>query len=126
MEEVKTNRAIYPIGVVAEMLEVHPRTLRLYEEAGFICPRRRKGRRYYSEGDIEWLRCLRHLIHQDKISIEGLRRLLELQPCWEIRGCDEEKRRRCYERRTGFARGARKCECCGSYLKTNENAHQEE
>ncbi len=125
MEGVEANRAIYPIGVVAELLEVHPRTLRLYEEAGFICPRRRKGRRYYSEGDIEWLRCVRHLIHQEKIGIEGLRRLLEIQPCWAIRGCDEEKRRRCHERKAVFAEGARKCEHCGGYLTIGDSTDED-
>jgi DNA-binding transcriptional MerR regulator len=126
VENVTTNRAIYPIGVVAELLEVHPRTLRLYEQAGFICPRRRRGRRYYSEGDVEWLRCIRALIHEEKISIEGLRRLLELQPCWAIRGCDEEKRRRCHQRKAGSATGARRCERCGSYVRRNEIRYKEE
>ena len=86
---------IYPIGIAAELLGVHPRTLRIYEEEGFLTPRRRRGRRYYTEDDLKWLECIRHLIHEEKISVEGLRRLLHLQECWEIRGCGRRQRARC-------------------------------
>ncbi|MBN2231723.1 MAG: MerR family transcriptional regulator [Deltaproteobacteria bacterium] len=84
---------MYPIGVVAELLDVHPRTLRLYERAGLVAPARRGGRRYYSALDLCWLRCMRRFIHDDGVNIAGLRKLLMLAPCWEIR------RRTCREHR---------------------------
>ncbi|HUV87639.1 MAG TPA: MerR family transcriptional regulator [bacterium] len=93
---------IYPIGIAADLLSVHPRTLRIYEDAGLLKPMRRRGRRYYTEEDLSWLECIRHLIHDDKISVEGLRRLVRLQDCWEIRGCG---RRRCGRRGSGAGRG---------------------
>lgn len=92
---LEDKERIYPIGIAAELLGVHPRTLRIYEEEGFLTPRRRRGRRYYAEEDLKWLECIRHLIHEEKISVEGLRRLLRLQECWEIRGCGRRRRARC-------------------------------
>lgn len=86
---------VYSIGVAAELLGVHPRTLRLYEAHGLVKPRRRGNKRFYSENDITWIRCVRDLIHEKGISIEGIRRLLSVQRCWEIKGCSEEVRTAC-------------------------------
>ena len=86
---------VFSIGVAAELLNVHPRTLRLYEAHGLVKPRRRGNKRFFSENDITWIRCIRDLIHAKGISIEGIRRLLAVQRCWEIKGCSEEVRRTC-------------------------------
>jgi hypothetical protein len=91
--ETAPEMPLYSIGVVAELLDVHPRTLRLYERAGLVAPARRGGRRYYSALDLCWLRCIRRFIHDDGVSIAGLQKLLVLAPCWEIR------RRTCREYR---------------------------
>ncbi|RLB66415.1 MAG: hypothetical protein DRH04_09405 [Deltaproteobacteria bacterium] len=80
-----SNYPTYPIGVVAELLRVHPRTLRLYEKAGLVCPSRRGGKRFYSRNDLRWIRCMRQLIHDEGLNIAGLQKLLQLAPCWEIR-----------------------------------------
>ena len=51
------NRPRYPISVVADMLDVHPQTLRLYEREGLIKPQRTKrNTRMYSEADVEQLK----------------------------------------------------------------------
>jgi MerR family transcriptional regulator/heat shock protein HspR len=63
--------ACFPIGIVAEMLGVTEQTLRLYEAHGLVKPARRNRERYYCPGDVQWLECLRCLIHQDKVSIEA-------------------------------------------------------
>lgn len=93
--EEKMNMPLYPIGVVAELIGTTDQTLRLYEKHGLIKPARRNKNRYYSENDIKWLRCLRDLIHVKKISIEGIKKLLEYAPCWEITDCAQERRERC-------------------------------
>ncbi len=94
-EEEKKAMPLYPIGVVAELLGTTDQTLRLYEKHGLIKPARRNKNRYYSENDIKWLKCLRELIHVKKISIEGIKKLLEYAPCWEITDCPEERRQQC-------------------------------
>lgn len=92
---VDDGAPIYPISVAAKLLSVHPRTLRIYEEEGLILPARMKSKRFYSNNDIEWIGCLRGLIHDKGISIPGIKLLLELTPCWEITQCPDEKRDDC-------------------------------
>lgn len=88
-------KAVYPIGIVAELLNVHPRTLRIYEREGLIKPARRSGKRFFSNNDLRWLKCLRKLIHEDGLNIAGIKKLLTLATCWEIRQCSEEERKSC-------------------------------
>jgi len=95
------GRGVYPIGVAAGLLQVHPRTLRIYEEENLIKPERRNGRRYYSEEDMELIRCIRKLIHEDGINLTGVKRLMEIAPCWKVRNCG---RRQCGRYRKGKKR----------------------
>ncbi len=81
-----------PIGIVADLLGVTEQTLRLYEAQGLVKPARRNRERNYCRGDVQWLECLRHLIHTEKVSIEGVKRLLRFAPCWEIVGFPQDLR----------------------------------
>ena len=94
-EDEKKEMPLYPIGIVAELIGTTDQTLRLYEKHGLLKPARRNKNRFYSENDIKWLRCLRELIHTKKISIEGIKKLLEYAPCWEITVCSEERKNKC-------------------------------
>lgn len=91
----KRAMPLYPIGVVAELLGTTDQTLRLYEKHGLLKPSRRNKNRYYSENDIIWLTCIREIIHKKKISIEGIKRLMNYAPCWEVTECSEERRSLC-------------------------------
>ena len=91
----KQDMPLYPIGIVAELVGTTDQTLRLYEKHGLLKPHRRNKNRFYSENDIKWLACIRDLIHIKKISIEGIKRLLNYAPCWEITNCSEERRSTC-------------------------------
>ncbi len=130
---VDRNEPIYPISVAAKLLGVHPRTLRIYEEEGLIKPNRQGNKRFFSENDIEWIRCLRQLIHDDGISIPGIKKLLELTPCWEIKNCPPEKRDSCsayvdrtlpcWERAsTACSKTQGQCESCEIYLRAMKEA----
>ncbi|MGE5894263.1 MAG: MerR family transcriptional regulator [bacterium] len=94
-DEEKKGLPLFPIGIVAELLGTTDQTLRLYEKHGLIKPARKNKNRYYSENDVKWLKCIRELIHTKKISIEGIKKLLEYAPCWEITQCSEERRSHC-------------------------------
>ena len=59
---IENQKALYPIGIIAELLDIHPRTLRIYEQEGLIRPARRGGKRFYSNNDLQWLKCLRKLL----------------------------------------------------------------
>jgi MerR family transcriptional regulator/heat shock protein HspR len=91
----KSNMPLYPIGIVADLIGTTEQTLRLYEKHALIKPARRNKNRYYSENDIKWLQYLRDLIHNQKISIEGIKKLLNYLPCWEMTDCNEKKRIKC-------------------------------
>ncbi len=130
---VNKSEPIYPISVAAKLLGVHPRTLRIYEEEGLIKPARQGNKRYFSENDIDWIKCLRHLIHDEGISIPGIKKLLELSPCWEIKNCPKEVRENCsaYVDRTvpcwerassACARGIDQCENCEVYISAMKEA----
>ncbi len=122
------SEPIYPISVAAKLLSVHPRTLRIYEEEGLIKPARQGNKRYFSNNDVEWITCLRTLIHEKGISIPGIKMLLELTPCWEITKCPPEKRDRCsayidrsipcWQRASSAcAKELEQCEHCEVYIR---------
>lgn len=93
--DIESGKALYPIGIIAELLNIHPRTLRIYEQEGLVKPSRRGGKRFYSNNDLQWLKCLRRLFTEDGLNIAGVKKLLTVAPCWEIRGCAEEIRKNC-------------------------------
>ncbi|MGB3225276.1 MAG: MerR family transcriptional regulator [Desulforhopalus sp.] len=90
IEPLRKDLPIYPIGVAAKLLDVHPRTLRIYEDEGLIKPAREGNRRLYSNNDITWIGCLRGLIHDEGISIPGIKKLLRYATCYEIADCPRE------------------------------------
>ena len=94
-EMVDEKKAIFTIGIAAQMLEVHPRTLRIYEQEGLITPMRKGKWRYYNMNDIKWIECLREMIHEHGISIAAVKKLLQYTPCWNIIDCPFEKRKLC-------------------------------
>jgi MerR family transcriptional regulator/heat shock protein HspR len=82
------NRPVYPIGVVAEMLNVHPETVRVWERHGVVRPGRRSGRRFYSDNDLKRLRFIQRLTNEG-LNLPAIRHYLRLYPCWELEGCPE-------------------------------------
>ncbi|MBI4246083.1 MAG: MerR family transcriptional regulator [Candidatus Rokubacteria bacterium] len=81
------SRPRYTIGVVAEILKVHPQTLRFYEKKGLLRPSRTEGRtRLYSDGDVEELARLIRLTRDLGVNLAGVeivlrmrRRMIEMQ-----------------------------------------------
>jgi len=98
VQPLRPDLPIYPIGVAAKLLDVHPRTLRIYELEGLVEPAHRGKRRLYSPNDIKWISCLRSMIHEQGISIPGLKKLLRLAPCWEVAECPPEVHEHCEAR----------------------------
>lgn len=92
---VNEKKAIFTISVAAQMLDVHPRTLRIYEEEKLVIPMRRGKWRYYTLNDVKWIECVRDMIHAHGISIPAIKKLLQYTPCWNICDCPFEKRKSC-------------------------------
>ena len=73
-------RPVYVISVAASIVSVHPRTLRIYEEEGFICPARTPTNiRLYSENDVRRVTWIRHLTQNLGVNLAGVRVLFELE-----------------------------------------------
>jgi MerR family transcriptional regulator/heat shock protein HspR len=72
------RRPVYVISVAAEIVGVHPRTLRIYEERGLVAPVRRNRIRLYSDEDIERVRMIRQLIEGHQLNLAGVRLILEV------------------------------------------------
>jgi len=79
---------LFPIGVVAELLQVTDQTLRVYEKSGIIKPSRRNKDRYYSANDIVWLKCIRRFLKEDGLNLKGIGKLMQFVPCYDISPCE--------------------------------------
>jgi MerR family transcriptional regulator, heat shock protein HspR len=72
-------RAVYVISVAAELAEMHPQTLRMYERRGLLEPARTTGgSRRYSEADIARLQRIQNLAAEG-MNLSGIRRVMELE-----------------------------------------------
>ncbi|MEA2538101.1 MAG: MerR family transcriptional regulator, heat shock protein HspR [Chloroflexota bacterium] len=73
-------RPVYVISVAAGLVRVHPRTLRIYEDEGLLCPARTPSNiRLYSEDDIRRVLWIRHLTQDRGVNLAGIRILFELE-----------------------------------------------
>ena len=74
------ERPVYVISVAASIVSVHPRTLRIYEEEGLVCPARTPTNiRLYSENDVRRILWIRHLTQNLGVNLAGVRILFELE-----------------------------------------------
>jgi len=77
--DINADKPVFPISVVADILQVHQRTLRIYNEENILVPARSpKNRRLYSINDIERGKFVQHLSRELGINIIGIKIILEL------------------------------------------------
>jgi DNA-binding transcriptional MerR regulator len=93
----RRDNPLYPISLAAQQVGLSARTLRSYEEEGLLRPARKPegDQRLYSDQDLIWIRCIGELIHGHSLTTAGIRRLLDLIPCWEIKRCPQEVAAQC-------------------------------
>jgi MerR family transcriptional regulator/heat shock protein HspR len=78
--EKDPRRPVYVISVAATLVAAHPRTLRIYEDEGLICPARTPSNiRLYSDEDIRRITWIRHLTRERGVNLAGIRLLFELE-----------------------------------------------
>jgi MerR family transcriptional regulator/heat shock protein HspR len=78
--EVETDRGVFMISVAAELANMHPQTLRVYEARGLIEPKRSpKGTRLYSQEDVERLRRIQEMTAELGLNLAGVERVLNLE-----------------------------------------------
>jgi MerR family transcriptional regulator/heat shock protein HspR len=74
------RRAVFMISVAAELAEMHPQTLRMYEARGLITPKRSpKNTRLYSFEDVERLRRIQRMTAQEGLNLAGVETVLQLE-----------------------------------------------
>ena len=77
---IDRDRGVFMISVAAELAEMHPQTLRMYEARGLIEPQRSpKGTRLYSQRDVDMLRRIQEMTTDLGLNLAGVERVLELE-----------------------------------------------
>jgi MerR family transcriptional regulator, heat shock protein HspR len=78
--KVATDRGVFMVSVAAELADMHPQTLRMYEARGLIEPKRSpKGTRLYSHDDVERLRRIQEMTTELGMNLAGVERVFELE-----------------------------------------------
>src|SRR6188508_3184048 len=77
---IDEERGVFMISVAAELAEMHPQTLRMYEARGLITPKRSpKNTRLYSQADVERLRRIQQMTSEEGLNLAGVETVLELE-----------------------------------------------
>ena len=77
---IDRDRGVFMISVAAELAEMHPQTLRMYEARGLITPKRSpKNTRLYSHEDVERLRRIQQMTADEGLNLAGVETVLELE-----------------------------------------------
>jgi len=83
--ELASDRGVFMISIAAQLANMHPQTLRMYEARGLIEPQRSpKGTRLYSQEDVEKLRRIQEMTAELGLNLAGVERVLRLED--EIEG----------------------------------------
>src|SRR3954471_15864002 len=78
--DVDRARGVYMISAAAELADMHPQTLRIYETRGLITPKRSpKGTRLYSAEDVERLQRIQELTSELGMNLAGVERVFQLE-----------------------------------------------
>jgi MerR family transcriptional regulator/heat shock protein HspR len=78
--QVSADRGVFMISVAAELADMHPQTLRMYEARGLIEPKRSpKGTRLYSREDVDRLRRIQEMTAELGMNLAGVERVFELE-----------------------------------------------
>jgi MerR family transcriptional regulator/heat shock protein HspR len=93
------ERGVFMISVAAELADMHPQTLRMYEARGLIAPKRSpKNTRLYSQRDVERLRRIQRMTSEEGLNLAGVETVLALeQRVEQLRGELERVRQRAAE-----------------------------
>jgi MerR family transcriptional regulator, heat shock protein HspR len=78
--QIDEERGVFMISVAADLAEMHPQTLRMYEARGLITPKRSpKNTRLYSQADVELLRRIQRMTSEEGLNLAGVETVLELE-----------------------------------------------
>jgi len=93
------RRPVYMIGVAAELIGVHPQTLRMYEQKGILCPRKSiKNTRLYSEEDVERGQYIQRLTRETGMNLAGVKKVFDMESRIEKLEAENDRLRRKLDR----------------------------
>lgn len=89
------RRPVYMIGVAADLIGVHPQTLRMYEQKGILCPRKSiKNTRLYSQEDVERGQYIQRLTRETGMNLAGVKKVLDMESRIDKLETENERLRR--------------------------------
>ncbi len=87
---------VISIGTAAKLVGLSVSALRKYEKEGLLMYHRSDtGRRLLCRADVKRIEKIKHMINDLGLNIEGIRRLLALLPCWDLKQCSVSDRKNC-------------------------------
>ena len=93
---ISNDEPVFSMSTAARMLNISVHTLRMYERESLIIPYKNdSNQRIFSKADIERIQCIRSAINEAKISINGIKTIYSLIPCWDIVKCSEDEKKSC-------------------------------
>lgn len=93
------KRPVFMIGIAADLIGVHPQTLRMYEQKGLLRPRKSlKNTRLYSQEDVELGRYIQKLTQEMGTNLAGVKRILDLEKRIEYLEAENARQRAELER----------------------------
>ena len=93
--QIDQERGVFMISVAAELAEMHPQTLRMYEARGLITPKRSpKNTRLYSQADVERLRRIQQMTSEEGLNLAGVETVLQLEQRLERMRAEMSRTRR--------------------------------
>ena len=114
-----SNETLFSPREVAQKLHISVETLRLYEREGLFVPYKlSSGHRRFTKADVDWIECIQRQIHENKLNFAGIRYLLSLLPCHEIKPC-------CIEDVAACPAGSKSCKPCWDFEDTPCRANGE-
>jgi MerR family transcriptional regulator/heat shock protein HspR len=93
---VSSTTPVYTLSTTADLSGIPVHSIRQYIDRGLIIPfKKESSRNLFSQVDILRLKYIHKLLTEDGLNIAGIRTLLALIPCWAIRQCSDDERKKC-------------------------------
>jgi hypothetical protein len=90
----KKAKEEYSIGQVSRLVNLSQKTIRDYEQMGLFKPKRhpRTNNRIYSDFEVEQIKRITYLIHNEGLTLTCLRLIIQMAPCWNIFNCSVKEK----------------------------------
>ena len=90
------HRPVYTLRVTSSLSGIPAHSIRQYIDKGLLIPYKLDSKRHlFSANDVERLKHIHFLIHEQGLNFAGIRTMMSMIPCWAIRQCSENDRQDC-------------------------------